>query len=70
MTLKANGKGVLRKTFFSGQSVKIGDPIAIIVQTAKTFLNGKELALVEVIERKRRKPSEKDHSSIEIGRHR
>jgi hypothetical protein len=30
MTLKANGKGILRKTFFErGTSVKIGDPIAI-----------------------------------------
>jgi hypothetical protein len=31
MTLKANGKGILTKTFFKpGTSVKIGDPIAII----------------------------------------
>jgi len=64
MTLKANGKGVLRKTFFEpSTSVKIGDPIAIIGADGENIPYGKELALVEVIERKRRKPSEKDHSS-------
>jgi len=64
MTLKANGKGVLRKTFFEpGTSVKIGDPIAIIGADGENIPYGKELALVEVIERKRRKPSEEDHSS-------
>ena len=64
MTLKANGKGVLRKTFFEpGTSVKIGDPIAIIGADGENIPYGKELARVEVIERKRRKPSEKDHSS-------
>ena len=60
MTLKANGKGVLRKTFFEpGTSVKIGDPIAIIGADGENIPYGKELALVEVIERKR----QKDHSS-------
>ncbi len=64
MTLKANGKGVLRKTFFEpGTSVKIGDPIAIIGADGENIPYGKELALVEVIEHKRRRPSEKDHSS-------
>jgi len=64
MTLKANGKGVVRKTFFEpGTSVKIGDPIAIIGADGENIPYGKELALVEVVERKRRKPRGKDHSS-------
>jgi len=49
MTLKANGKGVLRKTFFEpGTSVKIGDPIAIIGADGENIPYGKELALVEL----------------------
>ncbi len=58
MTLKANGKGVLKKTFFDpGTSVKIGDPIAIIGADGECIPYGQELAVLEVIERKRPKPA-------------
>ena len=55
--LKANGKGILKKTFFEpGVSVKIGDPIAIIGADGENIPNGKEYTVVEVIEHKRKKP--------------
>ena len=57
MTLKANGKGVLRKTFFEpGTSVKIGDPIAVVRADGEDVPYGKE-PLVEITERKREKPT-------------
>jgi pyruvate/2-oxoglutarate dehydrogenase complex dihydrolipoamide acyltransferase (E2) component len=63
MTLKANGKGILRKTFFErGTSVKIGDPIAIIGSDGENIPYGKELASVEMTERKRQKPLGKQES--------
>jgi pyruvate/2-oxoglutarate dehydrogenase complex dihydrolipoamide acyltransferase (E2) component len=64
MTLKANGKGILRKTFFErGTSVKIGDPIAIIGSDGENIPYGKELVSVEMTERKRQKPSGTHESS-------
>jgi pyruvate dehydrogenase E2 component (dihydrolipoamide acetyltransferase) len=58
MTLKANGKGVLRKTFFEpGTSVKIGDPIAVVGADGEAVPYGKEYAVVEITERKREKLS-------------
>ncbi len=57
MTLKTNGKGILKKTFFDpGTSVKIGDPIAIIGADGESIPYGRELAILEVIEYKRPKP--------------
>jgi pyruvate/2-oxoglutarate dehydrogenase complex dihydrolipoamide acyltransferase (E2) component len=64
MTLKANSKGILRKTFFErGTSVKIGDPIAIIGSDGENILDGKDLASVEITERKRQKTSATRESS-------
>jgi len=64
MTLKANGKGVLRKTFFErGHICEDRRSNSDHWCDGENIPYGKELALVEVIERKRRKPSEKDHSS-------
>ena len=58
MTLKANGKGILKKTFFErGTSVKIGDPLAIIGADGEDIPYGKEFASLEIMERKRQKPS-------------
>ena len=57
MTLRANGKGILKKTFFDrGTSVKIGDPIAIIGADGECIPYGRELAVLEVTEHKRSKP--------------
>jgi pyruvate/2-oxoglutarate dehydrogenase complex dihydrolipoamide acyltransferase (E2) component len=64
MTLKANGKGIVRKTFFErGTSVKVGDPIAIIGSDGENIPHGKELVSVEITGRKREKPSGKHESS-------
>jgi len=57
MTLRANGKGILKKTFFDrGTSVKIGDPIAIIGADGECIPYGKEPAVLEITEHKRTKP--------------
>jgi pyruvate dehydrogenase E2 component (dihydrolipoamide acetyltransferase) len=57
MTLKANGKGVLRKTFFEpGTSVKIGDPIAVVGADGEDVPYGNE-PVVEITEQKREKPT-------------
>ncbi|HYL11171.1 MAG TPA: biotin/lipoyl-containing protein [Candidatus Acidoferrales bacterium] len=59
MRLKANGKGILKKTFFDpGTSVRIGDPIAIIAADGEKIPYGEECAVVEVTERKRKKTRE------------
>jgi pyruvate/2-oxoglutarate dehydrogenase complex dihydrolipoamide acyltransferase (E2) component len=64
MTLKANGKGILRKTFFErGTSVKIGDPIAIVGSDAENIPDAKDLVSVEITERKRQKASATRESS-------
>jgi pyruvate/2-oxoglutarate dehydrogenase complex dihydrolipoamide acyltransferase (E2) component len=63
MTLKANGKEILKKTFFEpGTSVKIGDPIAVIGSDGEDIPYENELASIEMTERKRQKPSGKDKS--------
>jgi len=57
MTLKANGKGILKKTVFEpGTSVKIGHPIAVIGCEGENVPSERELASVELTERKRQKP--------------
>lgn len=57
IVLKANRKGILKRTFFEpGVSVKIGDPIAIIGADGENIPHGKEHAVPEVIEHKREKP--------------
>jgi pyruvate/2-oxoglutarate dehydrogenase complex dihydrolipoamide acyltransferase (E2) component len=64
MTLKASGKGILKKAFFDrGTSVKIGDPIAIIGADGERIPFGKELAVLEVTEHKRSKPVRDNRSS-------
>ncbi|MGB8322025.1 MAG: biotin/lipoyl-containing protein [Candidatus Acidiferrum sp.] len=56
MILKANGKGILRKTFFEpGTAVKIGDPIAIIGCEGENIPHQNERASVEITERIREK---------------
>src|SRR4029077_17586886 len=58
VTLKSNGKGILRKTIFEpGTSVKIGDPIAVIGSDGENIPCEKEYASIEVTDRKRHKPS-------------
>lgn len=58
--LKANGQGVLKRTFIEpGVSVKIGDPIAIICADGENIPYGKEHAVPAVIEHKREKPARK-----------
>jgi pyruvate/2-oxoglutarate dehydrogenase complex dihydrolipoamide acyltransferase (E2) component len=57
MTLKANRKGILRKTFFEpGTSVKVGDPIAIIGSDGENIPYEKPYASVDITEHKRKKP--------------
>jgi pyruvate/2-oxoglutarate dehydrogenase complex dihydrolipoamide acyltransferase (E2) component len=64
VTLKSNGKGLLRKIIFDpGTSVKIGDPIAVIGSDGENIPYGKEQASVEITEHKRYKPSNKHESS-------
>jgi pyruvate/2-oxoglutarate dehydrogenase complex dihydrolipoamide acyltransferase (E2) component len=64
MTLKANGKGILRKAIFEpGASVKVGDPIAVIGSEGENIPYEKESASVEITERRRQKPSRKKESS-------
>jgi pyruvate/2-oxoglutarate dehydrogenase complex dihydrolipoamide acyltransferase (E2) component len=64
LILKANGKGILKRTFFEpGTSVKIGDPIAVIGADGESIPYGREQALVEVSEHKRQKPRSKDHTA-------
>jgi pyruvate dehydrogenase E2 component (dihydrolipoamide acetyltransferase) len=56
MVLKANGKGILRKTFFEpGTAVKIGDPVAIIGCEGENIPQQNERASVEITERIREK---------------
>jgi pyruvate/2-oxoglutarate dehydrogenase complex dihydrolipoamide acyltransferase (E2) component len=64
VTLKSNGKGILRKTIFDpGTSVKIGDPIAVIGSDGENIPYRKEHASIEITERKREKPSGKQEST-------
>jgi pyruvate/2-oxoglutarate dehydrogenase complex dihydrolipoamide acyltransferase (E2) component len=57
MRLKANGKGILRRTFFRpSTTVKIGDPIAIIGADGDDIPYDKDYSLLEVVEIKRKKP--------------
>lgn len=58
MKVTANGKGILRKTFFEpGTAVKIGDPIAVVGTDGEDLPYGKDSAVVEIVERKREKPT-------------
>ena len=64
MTLKANGRGILKKTFFeAGASVKIGDPIAIIGSDGENIPCAKEYAAAEITKRRRQKPSDNNESA-------
>ena len=55
--LKANGKGIVRKTFFeSGTQVKVGDPIALVGADGEAIPYEKEYVIVDITERKRHKP--------------
>jgi len=57
MLLKANGKGIVRKTLFDcGTYVKVGDPIAIIGADGENIPYGKDYALIEIAEHKQPKP--------------
>ena len=57
LRLNANGKGIVRKTFFQpGTVVKIGDPIAIIGADGEDIPCDRESASLEIVERKREKP--------------
>ncbi len=57
MRLKANGLGVLQRTFFKpGAQVQIGDPIAIIGADGENIPYGRDYTLLEVVEMKRAKP--------------
>jgi pyruvate/2-oxoglutarate dehydrogenase complex dihydrolipoamide acyltransferase (E2) component len=58
LRLKDNSKGFLQKTFFgAGTSVKIGDPIAIIGADGEDLPYGRDAAIVEIEEIKRRSPN-------------
>jgi pyruvate/2-oxoglutarate dehydrogenase complex dihydrolipoamide acyltransferase (E2) component len=53
LKLKANGKGILKKTFFEpGTHIKIGDPIATIAADGEDIPCGKDYSVAEVITRK------------------
>jgi pyruvate dehydrogenase E2 component (dihydrolipoamide acetyltransferase) len=57
MNLKANGPGIVTKTFFSpGTVVRVGDPIAIISADGES-LPYKATSIVEIVEVLREKPS-------------
>jgi pyruvate/2-oxoglutarate dehydrogenase complex dihydrolipoamide acyltransferase (E2) component len=63
MTLRANGKGILKKILFDpGTSVEQGDAIAVIGADGENIPYGKEYAAIEVTERKKQKPASKNHS--------
>ena len=50
MWLKANGQGILRKTFFApGTHVKVGDPIAIIGADGENIPYDKEYSILEIV---------------------
>ena len=54
LTLKANGKGILREAFIElSTSVKIGDPIAVIGSDRENIPYGKEHVSIEITEHKR-----------------
>ncbi len=58
MTLKANGKGIIKKTFFEpGTQVKVGDPIAVVDADGEAIPYDKEYVIVDITEHKRQKPS-------------
>ncbi len=55
MRLSANGKGIVRKIFFSTHThVNVGDPIAIIGTDGEEIPHSKGYSLLEVIKEKRR----------------
>jgi pyruvate/2-oxoglutarate dehydrogenase complex dihydrolipoamide acyltransferase (E2) component len=55
--LKANGWGILKKTFFDpGANIRVGDPIAIIATDGEKIPYGQSHAILEVVGTKRTKP--------------
>src|ERR1700733_13114624 len=56
--LKANGRGILKKTFFHpGTTIRVGDPIAVIDAEGENIPYGQSRALLEVVRMKREKAS-------------
>jgi len=56
--LKANGRGILKKTFFDpGTTISVGDPIAVIGAEGENIPYGQSRSLLEVVRMKREKPS-------------
>jgi pyruvate/2-oxoglutarate dehydrogenase complex dihydrolipoamide acyltransferase (E2) component len=62
--LRANGPGILKKTFFDpGTSIAVGDPIAIIGADGEAIPYGQSYAVLEVVKMKREKPPRKGTSA-------
>jgi pyruvate/2-oxoglutarate dehydrogenase complex dihydrolipoamide acyltransferase (E2) component len=62
--LRANGPGVLKRTFFDpGTSIRVGDPIAIIGADGENLPYGQNYAVLEIVKTKREKPLAKGPSS-------
>ena len=54
MLLKANGKGIVKKTLFEPHTyVRVGDPVAIIDADGEAIPYGRDYSVLEVVERKR-----------------
>jgi pyruvate/2-oxoglutarate dehydrogenase complex dihydrolipoamide acyltransferase (E2) component len=61
--LRANGPGILKKTFFDpGTTITVGDPIAIIGADGEAIPYGQRNAALEVVKMKREKPLRKGTS--------
>jgi pyruvate/2-oxoglutarate dehydrogenase complex dihydrolipoamide acyltransferase (E2) component len=57
MRLKANGRGVVTKTFFARPTyVKVGDPIAIVAADGDEIPYGKDYVSLEIVKMKHEKP--------------
>jgi biotin carboxyl carrier protein len=64
MRLKANGRGVVTKTFFAcPTNVKVGDPIAIIEADGDEIPYGKDYASLEVVKMKHEKTQNRTASN-------
>jgi pyruvate/2-oxoglutarate dehydrogenase complex dihydrolipoamide acyltransferase (E2) component len=65
MRLKANGQGILRKTFFTpGTQVKIGDPIGIIGAEGENLPHGEEWSVLEIVKMKGTRPQLKTSNPV------
>jgi len=62
--LRANGQGILKKSFFApGTIISVGDPIAIIGADGENIPYGQSRAVLEIVRMKREKPRRKGPSS-------